>query len=181
MYSEMSEVMRGDRTRIFALGAAIEDWPRILPHYRVVELSERTEGADGTVRKVATMKAWRIFPGSPGFRVPVFWRTLQYVNAERELLHFYHIGGFTRGMDVYWRFTDAAEQGATRVTITHEWDLRWPLVGEAVAHRVVGEQFVDAIARRTLATIRRIVEAEATITDSTTGTAANTRTGATGA
>lgn len=185
VYSEMTEVMHGSRARIFALGAAIEDWPRILPHYRAVELSDCTEGPDGTVRKVATMKAWRVFPGpsgSLGLKVPVFWRTLQYVNAGRELLHFYHIGGFTRGMDVYWRFTDAAERGATRVTITHEWDLRWPLVGEAVAHRIVGEQFVDAIARRTLATIRRIVEDEADAAPiATAGMGATTWTGATGA
>ncbi len=187
MYSEMSEVMWGNRARIFALGAAIEDWSRILPHYRAVELSDRSEGPDGTVRKVATMKAWRIFPGFAGFagvKMPVFWRTLQYVNAERELLHFYHIGGFTRGMDVYWRFTDAAERGATRVTITHEWDLRWPFVGEAVAHRIVGDQFVDAIARRTLRTIQGIVEDEAATAATATGTTdthATTGTGATGA
>lgn len=185
VYSEMSEVMHADRARIFALGAAIEDWPRILPHYRAVELSDRTEGPDGTVRKVATMRAWRVFPGLADCKVPISWRTLQYANAERELLHFYHIGGFTRGMDVYWRLTEAAERGATRVTITHEWDLRWPLVGEAVAHRIVGEQFVDAIARRTLATIRRIVEDEAgAVTAAATGatdTAATARTGAAGA
>jgi len=41
MYTETSVVMRGPRERIFALGAGIEDWPRILPHYRAVTLSER--------------------------------------------------------------------------------------------------------------------------------------------
>lgn len=170
MYSETSVVMRGDRARIFALGAAIEDWPRILPHYRAVDLSEKTEMPDGTTRKIATMKAWRVLPAG---KLPVFWRTVQEVNAERELLHFFHIGGFTRGMDVYWRLTPEAD-GATRVTITHDFILRWPLVGGFVGHRVVGDLFVDAIARRTLHTIKGIVEAEAAAT-------ATERTGAAGA
>lgn len=168
VYAETTMVMHGDRARIFALGAAIEDWPRILPHYRAVDLAEKTEQPDGTIRKVATMKAWRVFPVR-AVRIPVFWRTIQEVNVATDRLHFFHIGGFTRGMDVYWRLTPEAG-GATRVTITHDFVLRWPLVGEFVAHRIVGDLFVDAIARRTLATIKGIVEAEAT--RPTTGTGA---------
>ena len=60
-----------------------------------------------------------------------------------------HIGGFTKGMDVSWLLTP--EGDATRVTITHDFTLTWPLIGEFVAHRIVGQFFVDAIARRTLA------------------------------
>ena len=61
MYTKTTLVMRGDPQRIFALGAAIEDWPRILPHYRAVTLSERTEAPDGSLHKVAAMRAWRRF------------------------------------------------------------------------------------------------------------------------
>jgi len=156
MYTETTLVMRGDPKRIFALGAAIEDWPRILPHYRAVILSGRTEAPDGSLHKVATMRASRQF--GP-LKMPVGWKTTQDVNAETGLLRFVHIGGFTKGMDVYWRFTP--EGDATRVTITHDFTLHWPLVGEFVAHRIVGQLFVDAIARRTLGTIKGMVESEA--------------------
>ena len=54
MYTETSVLMHGPRERIFALGAAIEDWPIILPHYRAVTLSERTNMPDGTIHKIAT-------------------------------------------------------------------------------------------------------------------------------
>ncbi len=153
MYTETSVVMQGPRGRIFALGAAIEDWPLILPHYRSVMLTERTVRADGTTHKVATMKAWRLLPFG---RIPVGWKTIQESNPATGLLHFLHIGGFTKGMDVYWRLIP--EGDATRVTITHDFTLRWP-VGELVAHRIVGQFFVDAIARRTLRCLKAMVEA----------------------
>ncbi|MGI8688382.1 MAG: SRPBCC family protein [Thermomicrobiales bacterium] len=154
MYTETSVVMHGPRERIFALGAAIEDWPLILPHYRSVMLTERTVRLDGTTYKVATMKAWRLLPFG---KIPVGWRTIQESNPATGLLHFLHIGGFTKGMDVYWRLKP--EGDATRVTITHDFTLKWPLVGEFVAHRIVGQFFVDAIARRTLNSIKMMVEA----------------------
>jgi ribosome-associated toxin RatA of RatAB toxin-antitoxin module len=154
VYTETSVVMHGPREHIFALGAAIEEWPRILPHYRAVTLTERTVRPDGTTHKVATMKAWR--PLRFG-KIPVGWKTSQESNPQTELLHFLHIGGFTKGMDVYWLL--AAEGDATRVTITHDFTLGWPLVGEFVAHRIVGQFFVDAIARRTLNCIKAMVEA----------------------
>lgn len=153
MYTETSVVMRGPRERIFALGAGIEEWPRLLPHYRSVTLAERVVQPDGTIRKVAVMKAWRVLPVG---KLPVGWKTIQDSSTETGLLHFIHIGGFTKGMDVYWLLTP--EGDATRVTITHDFTLRWPLIGAFVAHRIVGQFFVDAIARRTLICIKAIVE-----------------------
>ncbi len=153
MYTETSVVMDGPRERIFALGAGIEEWPHILPHYRAVTLTERTVQPDGTTHKVAIMKAWRLLPFG---KIPVGWKTIQDSNPESDLLHFVHIGGFTKGMDVYWHLTPDGD--ATRVTITHDFTLTWPLIGEFVAHRIVGQFFVDAIARRTLHCIKSIVE-----------------------
>jgi aromatase len=157
VHTETSVLMKGLRERIFTLGAAIEDWPIILPHYRSVVLTERTEQPDGAIHKVATMKAWRLLPFG---KIPVGWKTIQESNKETGLLHFVHIGGFTKGMDVYWRLTP--EGDATRVTITHDFTLRWPLIGEFVAHRIVGRFFVDAIARRTLNRIAALVEGNPT-------------------
>jgi hypothetical protein len=155
LYTETSILIHGPRAPIFALGTAIEDWPIVLPHYRSVVLHEKTQRRDGTVHRVATMRAWRPLPIG---RIPVGWKTTQDSNPGTGLLHFVHIGGFTKGMDVYWRLTP--EGDATRVTITHDFTLRWPLIGAFVARRIVGQFFVDAIARRTLNRIKGIVEAE---------------------
>lgn len=146
-------LMRGERGRIFALGSEIEEWPRILPHYRTVTLTERTTQPDGTTHKVAVMKAFRPLPIG---KIPVSWKTILDSDPKTELLHFVHIGGFTKGMDVHWRLT--GEGDATRVTITHDFTLRWPLIGDFVAHRIVGQFFVDGIARRTLGCIKAMVE-----------------------
>jgi hypothetical protein len=146
-------LMRGPREYIFALGAAIEDWPLILPHYRSVLLTQRTVRPDGTTHTVATMKAWRLLPFG---KIPVGWKTTLESNVATGLLHFVHIGGFTKGMDVHWLLT--SESDATRVTITHEFTLKWPLIGSFIARRIVGHFFVDAIARRTLTCIQAMVE-----------------------
>jgi ribosome-associated toxin RatA of RatAB toxin-antitoxin module len=172
LYTETSVVIHGSSAHIFALAAAIEDWPVILPHYRSVLLHEKTAQPDGTIHRVATMKAWRLLPIG---RIRVGWKTILDSRSETNLLHFVHIGGFTKGMDVYWRL--APEGDATRVTITHDFSLRWPLIGEFVAHRIVGQFFVDAIARRTLNRMTVIVEAAAR-TAQTTGSSTSRERGA---
>jgi hypothetical protein len=45
------------------------------------------------------------------------------------------------------------------VSIHHELELGWPLIGGFVAERIIGPQFIDAIARRTLRRIKALAEA----------------------
>ena len=67
-------------------------------------------------------------------------------------------GHVTAGMDVVWRMETA--DGGTDVTIVHEWTgPRWPLIGGPAATWVIGPVFIHGIASRTLAGIRRAVEA----------------------
>jgi hypothetical protein len=52
--------------------------------------------------------------------------------------------------------------GGTDVTIVHDWTgPRWPLIGGPAARWVIGPVFIHGIASRTLAGIRRAVEAGA--------------------
>jgi hypothetical protein len=60
-------------------------------------------------------------------------------------------------MEVAWRFEPAGE--GWQVSIHHELELGWPLVGGFVAERIIGPQFIDAIARRTLRRIKVLAEA----------------------
>jgi hypothetical protein len=60
-------------------------------------------------------------------------------------------------MDVEWRLEPAFE--GTDVTIVHEWSgPGWPLISRPAAEWVIGPVFVQGIASRTLAGIRREVE-----------------------
>jgi hypothetical protein len=76
-------------------------------------------------------------------------------------IEFVHTGGVTRGMWVAWHFADASDGDGMDVSIEHRLDLDWPLIGEFVAERVIGPQFIDAIAGRTLRRIRELAEAHA--------------------
>jgi hypothetical protein len=138
--------MHGDLERIINLAADVERWPVILPHYRWVTLL-----AGGGDTKTVEMAARR-------GRIPVKWRAVQTIErtAATPIIRYHHIGGVTKGMDVAWTFAPGA--GPVSVRIDHEFAPPWPLVGKPVADHVIGPHFVAAIAGRTLATIKAIVE-----------------------
>jgi len=138
--------MRAPVDAIYRLAAEVERWPEILPHYRWVTLLER----DGN-RKLVEMAASRD-------GIPVRWQALQELDPETPAIRFRHVKGVTRGMDVEWRFHK--RDGGTLVSIHHALDLRWPLVGQIVAERIIGPQFVANIAGKTLRCIKVLVEAE---------------------
>jgi ribosome-associated toxin RatA of RatAB toxin-antitoxin module len=131
--------------RIFRLAAEIERWPRILPHYRYVR---RLDTDDGT-RHFAM--------GARRGVIPVTWAAVQRPLPDERRIEFHHTGGVTRGMEVAWLFEPAGE--GWDVSIEHELDLRWPLIGTLAAERVIGPHFIDAIAGRTLRTIKGLAEA----------------------
>jgi hypothetical protein len=146
MRTENTVEMRGDLDHIVALAADIERWPKILPHYRWVTLLE-----GGGDRKVVEMAARR-------GRIPVKWRAVQTIERDgvTPVIRFHHIGGVTKGMDVAWLFN--VMDGAVDVTIDHDFTPPWPIVGGPVANGIIGPHFVEAIAGKTLATIKGIVE-----------------------
>ncbi len=154
MHTENVVVIRGPLDRIVQLAADIEDWPRILPHYRWVTLL--FGGGDRKVVEMAARRgAW-----------PVKWRAVQTIDRSAAIpeIRFAHIWGPTKGMEVGWVFEPASE--GTRVRIWHELDLQWPLVGPTplgglIADKIIGPQFVGHIAGLTLRTIEEIVEREA--------------------
>ena len=136
--------------RIFDLAADIERWPEILPHYRYVR---RVGGAE-------TPDERRFAMGARRGRIPVSWEATQRPLRAQRRIEFHHTGGVTRGMDVAWRFDLVPDAGRETwdVSIEHELDLRWPVIGRFAADRVIGPHFIDAIAGRTLRRIRAIAE-----------------------
>ncbi|HET6551403.1 MAG TPA: SRPBCC family protein [Solirubrobacter sp.] len=141
----MRIAIRAPAARIFALAADVEQWPRILPHYRYV-------------RRLAAANGERRFAmGASRGPIPVRWETTQRPLPDRGVIEFTHTGGVTRGMAVAWRLVERGD-GITDVSIEHELHLAWPLIGRFAAERVIGPQFIDAIAGRTLRRIKLLAE-----------------------
>jgi uncharacterized membrane protein len=135
--------------RIFRLAADVERWPELLPHYRYVR---RLPDPDGE-RRFAM--------GARRGPIPVRWEAVQRPQPDERRIGFTHTGGVTRGMDVAWRFEPiGGASEAWDVSIHHRLDLGWPLVGGPVASLVIGPQFIDAIAGRTLRRIKALAEGE---------------------
>jgi coenzyme Q-binding protein COQ10 len=142
--------MRTSPTRAFRAAADVERWPVLLSHYRWVRVLERAGD-----RAIVEMAAWR--PFGP-LRYPTWWVSEMWLDQLAGAIHYRHIRGITRGMDVVWQIQPSGDE--TDVTIVHEWDgPPWPIVGAAAANWVIGPVFIHGIASRTLAGIARHVEA----------------------
>ena len=133
--------------RIYPLASDVERWPERLPHYRYVR---RVDSANGE-RRFAM--------GARRGRIPVRWEATQRLIPAERRIEFVHTGGVTRGMQVAWHFEPAGD--GWEVSIEHQLDLAWPLIGRIAAERVIGPQFVEAIARRTLRRVKVLAEAGA--------------------
>ncbi|MGQ0702785.1 MAG: SRPBCC family protein [Gemmatimonadales bacterium] len=155
--------------RVFRHAAEVERWPAILSHYRWVKvLSHRPAGAPGAGSRVAhelgpadrivEMAAWRPFGL---LRWPTWWVSEMWVRPDHREVHYRHIDGITRGMNVQWSVVP--ERGGARAIIVHEWEgPAWPLIRRPAAAWVIGPVFVRGIASRTLAGIARAAEREET-------------------
>ncbi len=137
---------------VYDLASRVEDWGEMLPHYRYVRLLHR-EGP----RKWVEMSAWRDF-------VPVTWTaicTLQPgAGDEVGTIHFRHIRGLVRGMEVEWWF-EPRPGGQVLVGISHYLDdAPFPtrILGPRLLERIVGRGFVGNIAGKTLKRMKYLAE-----------------------
>jgi uncharacterized membrane protein len=132
---------------IYALAAATERWPEILPHYRYVRVLDE----HGPARTVA-MGAWQdVFP--------IRWVAEQTNDPSTPHIAFRHLRGWTRGMEVEWNFEPCA--GGTRVTIEHRLRFVFPVAAGWLGKHLVSDYFVHGVAAKTLARMKAIAEASA--------------------
>lgn len=144
MRSRLEVHIRAPFERIFELAADVERWPEILPHYRFVRRLP-----DATGERHFAMGARR----GP---IPVRWVAIQRPMPEQRRIEFTHTGGVTRGMQVAWHFEE--REDGFEVSIEHELRLAWPIIGRLAADAVVGPQFIEPIARRTLRRVKQLAE-----------------------
>jgi ribosome-associated toxin RatA of RatAB toxin-antitoxin module len=140
----------------FRAAADVERWPAVLPHYRWVRFQRADAFGTGRVE----MAARRDFGPLP---YPVWWVSEMTIDEARPAVLYRHVEGITTGMDVEWTFA-AAGEGVTSVEIVHRWGAgpRWPLPAparRAIADRVIGPTFIHHVASRTLAGLRKHLEA----------------------
>lgn len=129
---------------VFAFASRTERWPGYLPHYRYVRVLEER----GTTRVVemAARRGW----------IPVRWTAEQTNDPFRPHIAFRHVRGWTRGMEVEWRFEPIP--GGTRVSIEHRLSFRFPFAAEWLGRHVVSDFFISYVAERTLARMKTLVE-----------------------
>ena len=149
-------VMRASPEACYAKGADVERWPEWLPHYRWVRFQRRDGFGTGRVE----MAARRGFGPLPW---PVWWVSEMRVDEARPAVIYRHVDGITTGMDVEWTFEDRGD-GTTLVRIVHDWPAgpAWPLPAPLrrwIGSAIIGPVFIHHVASRTLAGIRRAVEA----------------------
>ena len=142
-------LMRGDPQLAFTLAAAVEDWPRWLPHYRSVRILEE-QGQRRHVR----MAAWRT-------GIPVAWTAWQEVLLAEDRITYLHTGGRLIGMAVVWSFQPVPD--GVQVQITHHYEPQYHWLPRSwqpwLAEHVAGRFFVQHIAGQTLRVLRDHVEA----------------------
>jgi ribosome-associated toxin RatA of RatAB toxin-antitoxin module len=149
LHTETGIFIEADPMTVYNFGAATERWPEILPHYRWVHVLDR-EGNSKLVEMAANRN----------FRVanwPVRWWAAQTNFPDEPRIKFTHVGGTTKGMEVEWLFTP--RENGVEVTIVHDLELKWPIIGGVAANWVIGPLFIDAIAGKTLARVKELAEA----------------------
>jgi ribosome-associated toxin RatA of RatAB toxin-antitoxin module len=146
----ISRLVHADAAIVFQLAAAVEDWPRILPHYRWVRVLFAHPDGRRTVHMAARRDVL------PGLGIPLEWTSIVSFDEQQHRIEFEHVRGITRGMRVAWTIEPA--EAALMVQIRHVFEPRWP-VPDALLNLVVGEYFVNGVARRTLRCIGDLAEA----------------------
>lgn len=134
---------------VYRLARDVTRWERLLPHYARSRVVRREP--DGSL--VCDFVARRVIVPWLGLGIPVAWRSRTWHDPQTRRLHFHHVAGATRGMDVTWTIETTAS-GRTRIEIAHDFRPRFP--GFAP---FVDRLFTRPIAGRTLATMRDLAEA----------------------
>jgi ribosome-associated toxin RatA of RatAB toxin-antitoxin module len=143
MQTGNSIIIQASREAIFQTAADLEQWPRILPHYRYIRYLER-----GPERNIVEMAACRS-------GIPVSWTSEQIIDPARMEVRFHHLKAFTRGMRVVWTFKETP--AGVLVEIIHV--LRFRIAALApLAERIIGGFFIQQIANQTLHAMKAHLE-----------------------
>jgi ribosome-associated toxin RatA of RatAB toxin-antitoxin module len=143
-------IIRAPLIKIFAVASNLPRWPEFLPHYRYNRFISQTPS--GGMVSVSCVSS----------RITIRWISEYRIDTEHRQLHFHHKKSTlnaTRGMKVVWDFEELPD-GFVRVSINHQLDLKWLMIGRALPGWVAGRYFIRDIAGKTLAGLKRKVETQ---------------------
>jgi aromatase len=143
MHKTNSIIMQASRAEIFETAANLENWPKILPHYRYIKYLER----DGD-RNVVIMAANRS-------GIPISWTSEQIIDREKTEVRFHHLKAFTKGMFVVWTFTETP--AGVLVEIAHQLNFRVRALAPLL-EPIIGDFFIRHVANRTLQCMKAHLE-----------------------
>jgi hypothetical protein len=133
-------VIQAPIQQVFEAAKEVLEWPRLLAHYRrVAFLGEEGKG------RVFEMAAHRD-------GLPVKWRAVQEADGKKFKVHYRHIAGWTKGMDVWWHLKEG--KTGTEILLTHELPDKADPLSRWFYQAVVGDFFVHDIAGKTLAGLK---------------------------
>ncbi|MBV9658829.1 MAG: SRPBCC family protein [Verrucomicrobia bacterium] len=150
MHTATAIIIRAPRDRIFEVTADLENWTRILPHYRYIHYLERGLSGGATERHIVKMAATRD-------GIPIAWTSEQVIDRARQEVRFTHLKAFTKGMHVVWTYTDLPDGSGVRVEIVHDLKFRFPPL-QPLADRIIGSYFIENIANKTLRRFKEYLE-----------------------
>ncbi len=143
MQTGNSIIIQAPRDAIFETAAALENWPRILPHYRYIRFLE--SNAQRSIVEMAALRSG----------IPISWTSEFVVDRERMELRFLHLKKFTRGMKVVWTFQETPL--GVLVEIAHV--LRFRVAALApIAEPIIGGFFIHHVANQTLRAMKAHLE-----------------------
>ena len=143
MHQTNSIIMQASRGEIFETAANLENWPKILPHYRYIKYLERDSD-----RNVVIMAATR-----SGIRIS--WTSEQIIDREKVEVRFHHLKAFTKGMFVVWTFKETS--AGILVEIAHDLNFRVRAVAPLM-EPIIGDFFIGHVANRTLRCMKAYLE-----------------------
>jgi len=139
-----SVVVNAPARAVYDLASATEQWPVLLPHYRFVRILSQ-DGGERTIEMAARRGV-----------IPIRWTAVQRNDPDTPSIYFRHLTGWTQGMEVWWRFDERERD--TVVSISHDLDFAFPVAAAFIEEHVVAEYFIEGVARRTLAHMKRLAE-----------------------
>jgi len=143
MHKTNSIIMQASRAEIFETAANLENWPKILPHYRYIKYLKR----DGD-RNVVIMAATRS-------GIPISWTSEEIIDREKFEVRFHHLKAFTKGMSVVWSFKETP--AGVLVEIAHDLNFRVRALAP-VMEPIIGDFFIGHVANRTLRCMKTHLE-----------------------
>lgn len=143
MHQDNAVIIDAPKERIFEVTSNLENWPKLLPHYRYIQYLERD--APKTVVKMAARRGV----------IPISWVSEHEVDRDRWQMRFRHLRAFTKGMEVVWLYEDTPQ--GVRVTIKHDMRFRIPALA-FVMEPLIARGFIAPVATKTLATFKRLLE-----------------------